>query len=224
MKLTPIRFLLIFLVPMIAVPMVIAQEDGFEALFEADLSNALFPEGIWTVDENGILTASADEIIWSELEYEDVILKLEFKTEHETNSGVFVYGSNRVEWIPNSIEIQIADDHSARWGNSRRDFQCGAFFGRQAAYQSNVKQPGEWNEMTVYCHGAVIVVYLNGMCVNLFDLRKFTNGFTNPDGSEVPSWLRKPPSTLPTKGHIGFQGKHAGAPIYFRNIRVKKLP
>lgn len=25
------------------------------------------------------------------------------------------------------------------------------------------------------------------------------------------------------KGYIGFQGKHAGTPIYFRNIRIKEL-
>lgn len=175
------------------------------------------------MDAEGILTANADEILWSAEQYTDVILNLEFMTEHETNSGVFVYGSDTKDWIPNSVEIQIADDFSERWGNDRRDFQCGAFFGRQAAFQSRVKQPGEWNEMTIYCHGPVVVVYLNGSRVNQFDLRDFTNGFTNPNGSEVPSWLRKPPSTLPTQGHIGFQGKHAGAPIYFRNIQVKRL-
>jgi hypothetical protein len=26
---------------------------------------------------------------------------------------------------------------------------------------------------------------------------------------------------LPTKGRIGLQGKHAGAPIYFRNVKIK---
>lgn len=28
---------------------------------------------------------------------------------------------------------------------------------------------------------------------------------------------------LPPKGKIGFQGKHAGAPIWFRNIKIKEL-
>jgi hypothetical protein len=28
---------------------------------------------------------------------------------------------------------------------------------------------------------------------------------------------------LPTRGFIGLQGKHAGAPIYFRNIKIKEL-
>ena len=28
---------------------------------------------------------------------------------------------------------------------------------------------------------------------------------------------------MATGGYIGFQGKHAGAPIYFRNIRLEEL-
>jgi len=51
----------------------------------------------------------------------------------------------------------------------------------------------------------------------------FTSTKTNPDGSEIPSWLSNPMATLPLHGHIGFQGKHAGAPIYFKNIKVKRL-
>ena len=47
--------------------------------------------------------------------------------------------------------------------------------------------------------------------------------WTFEDGSEIPSWLSKPLADLPTQGHIGFQGKHAGAPIYFRNIKIKEL-
>lgn len=45
----------------------------------------------------------------------------------------------------------------------------------------------------------------------------------NPDGSDIPSWLNKPVADLEPNGHIGLQGKHAGAPIYFRKIRIKSL-
>jgi hypothetical protein len=51
----------------------------------------------------------------------------------------------------------------------------------------------------------------------------FTSSKVNPDGSGVPSWLKNPMSTLALRGHIGLQGKHAGAPIYFRNVKVFKL-
>jgi hypothetical protein len=48
-------------------------------------------------------------------------------------------------------------------------------------------------------------------------------GKKNPDGSDIPSWLSTPFAELSTKGKIGFQGKHAGAPIWFRKIKVKEL-
>jgi len=28
---------------------------------------------------------------------------------------------------------------------------------------------------------------------------------------------------LPTHGRVGLQGKHAGAPIYFRNVKIKEI-
>ena len=54
-------------------------------------------------------------------------------------------------------------------------------------------------------------------------MSRYTSATKNPDGSDVPSWLSNPLATLPLKGRIGFQGKHAGAPIYFRNIMIKEL-
>jgi hypothetical protein len=55
------------------------------------------------------------------------------------------------------------------------------------------------------------------------DMSLWTSAKTNPDGSEIPSWLSTPFAELPTQGRIGFQGKHAGAPIWFRNIRIREL-
>ncbi len=59
--------------------------------------------------------------------------------------------------------------------------------------------------------------------VNEIDMSLWTSGKTNPDGSEIPEWLNIPLAELPLEGHVGFQGKHAGAPIYFRNIKIKSL-
>lgn len=64
---------------------------------------------------------------------------------------------------------------------------------------------------------------LNGEMVNKMDMSLWTSAKTNPDGSKIPDWLNKPLADVPLKGHIGLQGKHAGAPIYFRNIKIKEL-
>jgi len=201
----------------------LAQADDFKPLFNADLSNATFPEGVWTRDDDGVLTASKDQIIWTEGDYENFILRLEFKNGEAANSGVFLYASDTEAWVTDSIEIQIADDHAPRWASKPRSWQCGAFFGRQGAYQSVVKKPDEWNPMVIVCSGPLVTVHLNGVRVNSLDLREFTSAKVNPDGSIAPPWLKKAPASLPFKGKIGFQGKHGGAPIYLRNVEILQL-
>ena len=69
----------------------------------------------------------------------------------------------------------------------------------------------------------MIDVLLNGEAVTSMDMTKWTEAKKNPDGSDIPSWLSKPAATLDPKGYIGLQGKHAGAPIFFRNLKIKKL-
>ena len=196
--------------------------SGWDKLFEEDLSNARKPKGVWTF-EDGVLTASEDKCIWTAEEYDNFMLDLEFKTADGTNSGVIVYCSNPANWIPNSVEIQIADDHAKKWAESPKTWQCAAIFGHLPARKSVVKQPGNWNRMTVKCVDQQIDVVLNGEHVTSMDMSKWTSAEENPDGSEIPSWLNKPKAELPAEGKIGFQGKHAGAPIWFRDIKIKKL-
>jgi len=192
-------------------------------LFGPNLEEADFLEGIWYL-QDGVLTAKEDRYIWTKKQYENFILDLEFKNAAGTNSGVFVYCSDVKHFVPNSVEIQIYDDHSVQPGsNIPRNWLCGAIFGHQAATEQAVKKPGEWNRMTIVCKGPMIYVMLNGKPVNTFDMRKYTSAQKNPDGTDIPPWLSKPKAVLPTKGHIGLQGKHGHAPIYFRNLKIKPL-
>ena len=195
---------------------------GWENMFNSDLSDAVFPAGVWS-DSAGTITATKDEAIWSKDEYDDFVLDLDFMNADGTNSGVMVHDTDMKDWIPHSVEIQIADDYSEEWGKAAATWQCAAIFGHQAAHDKSLRHPGEWNHYTITCIGTKIWVVLNGTLVNTCDMSQFTSAKTNPDGSEVPSWLSNPMATLPLHGHIGFQGKHAGAPIWFKNIKVKRL-
>ena len=196
--------------------------DAWKTLFAQDLSNATFPQGVWTWEDSE-LTASKDEVIWTRQDYDNFILDLEFKNADSTNSGVFVHGSDIENFIPNSVEVQIADDYADKWANSPKTWQCGAIFGHLAPTKSAVKKPGEWNRYTITCQDSMIYVLLNGEIVNIMNMSQWTSAKTNPDGSEIPEWLSTPFAELPTRGKIGLQGKHAGAPIWFRNLKVKVL-
>jgi hypothetical protein len=136
---------------------------------------------------------------------------------------VLVYATDTNNWIPNSVEIQIADDYAPQWAKSPKTWQCAAIFGRLAPTRQTVKQPGQWNRMTITCKGQQIEVMLNGEGVTQMDMTKWTSATKNPDGSAIPAWLNRPLAELATKGHVGLQGQHSGAPIYFRNMKIKQL-
>ena len=200
-----------------------SKSGDWKPLFGKDLSRANYDKNCWKV-QDGVLTASEDKVIWAEGDYENFSLDLEFKTAVGTNSGIIVYCTDSGNWIPSSVEIQIADDYCQKWGTASKDWQCGAIFGHLAANEQKVvKKPGEWNRMGVTCKGKIIEVVLNGKKITTMDMGKWTSGKLNPDGSEIPNWLPKPFAELPTRGMIGLQGKHGDATIWFRDVKIKQL-
>jgi hypothetical protein len=195
----------------------------WQPLFGENYAEATYDKKAW-FHEKGVLTATEDQVIWAKGEYENFALKLEFRNEPGTNSGVIVYCTDNDNWIPNSVEIQIADDHNPKWGDARKDYQCGAIFGHLPAKQQKVvNKPGEWNTFEITCKGQKIEVVLNGKKVTSMNMKHWTSGKVNPDGSEIPSWLPTPFAELPTKGTIGLQGKHGDASISFRNVFIRSL-
>lgn len=200
-----------------------ARSHEWQPLFGDSLADASFDPAVWTLDK-GVLTASEDRPIWSKTEYENFELDLEFKTDPGTNSGVLVYCTDTDDWIPHSVEIQIADDHSEKWSSAKLYEQCGAIYGHLAAdRQQVVRKPGRWNHLRIRCRGKRIVVILNGKKVTDMNMALWTSGRQNPDGSDIPAWLPVPLAQLPTKGFIGLQGKHAEAGIGFRNLRIRAI-
>jgi len=101
-------------------PLTHPDTTGWQELFAPDLSNAIKPDGVWTF-ENGELTASKDEAIWSQKEYENFVLDLEFKTAEETNSGVIVYCSDVKDWIPNAAPSSATCPPPRAWSRSREN-------------------------------------------------------------------------------------------------------
>jgi hypothetical protein len=196
---------------------------GWKPLFATDLSNADYNKTVWSIDKDGVISATADQAIWTSQTYENFELELEFKNDKCTNSGVVIYCTDKKNWIPNAVEIQIADDHCDHFEKEASTASCGAVYGHLAPSALLVKKPGEWNKMKVTAKGKNIQVVLNGKKITNMDMSLWTSGTTNPDGSKIPAWLPKPYSELPTKGYIGFQGKHGEALIWFRNIKIKEL-
>jgi hypothetical protein len=195
---------------------------GWQSLFADDLSNAIYPKGVWSF-RKGELAATEDHCIWSQKEYERFVLDLEFKTSPGSNSGVLVYCTDPANWLPKEVEIQLQDDYAKR-SSPRSMYDCGGVFGHVPPKKQMVKKPGEWNRMTISCIDSIIVVVLNGERIVEIDMKQWTSTRRNPDGSLIPTHITTAMADLPTKGHIGLQGAHGGkAQTYFRNIKIKQL-
>ncbi len=183
-----------------------------------------FDSGVWTIDKDGVMTASKDNAIWSATDYEDFILDFDYKLDPGANSGVVIYAIDTANWIPGSIEIQLLDDNHERWKKDPPRLQNSSLYGHLGPKATPAKPAGEWNHMTVTAKGQKIKVAVNGVETIDADISVWTDAKKNPDGSDIPPWLSTPWAEIPTTGRIGFQGMHGGAKPYFRNVRVAKIP
>ena len=197
----------------------------WQPLFDKTLSNAEFKPGAWHYDAEGLLTPLLDEPIWSKAEYENYVLDLEYKMQEGGNSGVFIYISHLSEFPKYKIEVQLLDDYCAKHQGEEPYQYSGSLYGRAAARVINSKPVGEWNRMTIYCRGKNVHVVLNGIVVVDANLDDWTDPLVNPDGTQVPGWHRGFPalSTIPTKGRVGFQGKHEDTGLSARYVRIAPL-
>jgi len=194
---------------------------GDEPAFEAmKWEKSAFDSGVWTVDAEGVMTASKDAAIWSAVDYENFILDFDYKLDPAANSGVIIYTSDTKNWIPGSVEIQLLDDNHPRWAKDAPRLKNSSLYGHLGPSATPAKPAGEWNHMTVIAKGQRIRVVLNGVQTIDADISIWKDAKKNPDGTSIPPWLSVPWATIPTKGRVGFQGMHGGARPYFRNVRI----
>jgi hypothetical protein len=198
------------------------RQPDWKPLFNENLSNAMDENEVWHY-VGDVLTASEDACIFTQVEYENFVVDLEFKNEKGTNSGVIVYCTDRANWIPYSVEVQIADDYYFMNKDWVPNYMCGGVFGHLPPSSTLVKKAGEWNHMKIRCEGQQLTIELNGKVSAEMDMSLWTDGNKNPDGSDIPAWLPTPFAELPTKGYIGLQGKHGEASIFFRNVKIATL-
>ena len=153
--------------------------------------------------------------IWTEEQFGDFVLDLEFKLDKGTNSGIFIRNPKPGDWYAGQ-EIAIQESFGKE-KPGRHD--TGANYDVLAPTKSMVKAPGEWNRMIITAIGPRIQVSLNGEQVLDQDLDQWTEAGKNPDGTT--NKFKKAYKDMPRRGHIELQ-EH-GNPIWYRNIKIKAL-
>ncbi|MEZ4699098.1 MAG: family 16 glycoside hydrolase [Rhodothermales bacterium] len=201
--------------------------NGWETLFNGrDLTGWITGENNKFVVENGELTVKRDnpdgqehnlDYLWTENTYGDFILDLEFKVVDGTNSGVFFRTADILDPVWTGLEIQVANSYGQN--TLSRTGTAGALYDLKAPVKNAINAPGEWNTYRLRTTGSRVRVELNGERVLDVDLAQWREANRNPDGT--PNKFATPGAAFARVGYIGLQDH--GKPVWYRNIRVKRL-
>jgi type 1 glutamine amidotransferase len=190
--------------------------EDWRPLFNGtDLTGWTYKEEAWAV-EDGVLTRKGGSDLWTQEQFGDFVLELEFKLDPQTNSGIFLRTADQKDCVQTGIEVQILDS----FGKDPPDkHDCGAVYDCVAPAKNVVKKPGEWNHIVLTCQGPKIQIIMNGERIIDMDLDQWTEVAKNPDGT--PNKFKTAYKDMPRAGYIGFQDH--GKAVWFRNIRIQPL-
>lgn len=215
--------------------MVVATASEPQTLFDgSDIKHWEFREGAWSIDDQGALTCHMEEVkrkdgqvrvrgmgyIWTEKDYDDFELTLQYKISKAANSGVF-FRTNPSDPVQSGFEIQLLDDSGfqATKGEIEGKKRNGSFYDCQAPRRHPAKPVGQWNQLKLTCMGPMIRVEINGELVNEVDVNRWDTPRKNPDGSD--NKFKTALKQLPRRGRIGFQNH--GQPVWFKQIKIQEL-
>jgi len=176
-----------------------ADKEGFVPLFNAkDLAGWKADDAArehWKVVDGVITYDGKNKTLWTEAEFADFILKVDWRLPAKGDSGIYLRGSSKAQcniWVDPLGSGEV-------WGYRTDKNQPEAV--RQAATPKKVadKPVGQWNTFVITMKGDRLTVVLNG--------------------EEVISDAQLP--GLKPSGPIALQ--HHGNPIEFRNILIKEL-
>lgn len=191
-------------------------EQGFESVFNGkDLSGWAGPVENYEVVDGAIqCKAGQGGTLFTEAEYEDFVVRLEFKLPEGGNNGLAIrYPGKGNAAYDGMCELQVLDDTAEKYASlDDRQFHGGAY-GLAAAHRGYLRPTGQWNYQETTVKGSTIKVELNGTVILDTDLSK-VNVKTIMAGTPHPGIGLK-------AGHFGFAGHND--PVAFRNIAIKKL-
>lgn len=161
------------------------------------------PDKTWMVKDGVIhCTGEPAGYIRTDKKFNNYELQLEWRWAGKPgNSGVLLHVQDKDEIWPKSIEAQLMHENAGDlWVIGDTDFEEHKDKNERRVPKladSSEKKVGEWNQYDIWCEGDSIRVFVNGVLQN------------------------KATHCTVTEGYIALQSE--GAPIEFRNIRLRKL-
>ena len=185
--------------------------DGFVPMFNGKDLSGWKTEGNWVVEKDGTVALKPrpgekgwqryKSYIWSEKQYGDFVIDLEYKYEKTGNSGVFFRVGSLEDPVKSGMEVQILDTYGNPKATTPHD--SAGLIGAVGPTKNVTKPAGEWNRLTVTAKGNRLKVVLNGEQVIDVDL------------STTKA------KDKPVEGYLGFQDE--AKKLWYRNVRIKEL-
>jgi len=194
-----------------------ADTEGFVELVNGkDLSNWQNAVESYEVRDGSIVCKpKKGGDLLSKEEYEDCIIKVEFKLPHAGNNGIALRTPMGGHSASEGFEIQVLD--SDGYNEDHKDKPLlptqyhGSLYHCVGAKHGHLRPVGTWNYEEIEVRGQKIKVTLNGTKILDVDCDTFDR-----------SQIAHPPKGLDRRsGHIGFAG-HNDA-VEFRSFKVKRL-
>jgi len=146
--------------------------DGWLLLFDGESAFAWSAEGAakWK-QANGVIASDGAAAGWlrTNTQFSDFILKLEFQTASNANSGVFLRSRKGPDPQKSGYELQIFDAHPK--------FPTGGIVDHAAPLRKSVIHTGKWHAYEVVALGSRILVKLDGRKVLDLNDSKSAAGF-----------------------------------------------
>ncbi len=161
----------------------------------------------YVVKDGAITCTPKGQKLYTNKEYSDFVLDLEFKLAPGTNNGIGIRTPTKGDSAYVGMELQVIDNKAEKWKNIKDWQKHGAIYGVVAPKTGFLKPAGEWNRQQVIAVGGHIRIVLNGhTIVDAYDI-----------GNAKPIHDNKHPGLKNKSGHIAFLGH--GDFVAYRNIR-----
>lgn len=151
-------------------------------------------------------------VLYTEKEYDDFVVRLDFKLPPAGNNGLAIrYPGKGNAAYDGMAEVQVLDSEHEKYKTIDPRQAHGSVYGMIPAVRGYLRPTGEWNYQVVTVKGPRITVELNGSIIldgDVSTVTEFMGGTPHP-GKDL------------TKGHFGFAGHND--PVEFRNIEIKEL-
>lgn len=187
---------------------------GFETVFNGkDFSGWAGPVENYEVRDGAIVCKPGKGgTIYTQDEYDDFAVRLEFKLPPGGNNGLAIRypGSGDTAYV-GMCELQVLDSEHPKYAKLDIRQYHGSVYGMVPAARGFLRPTGEWNFQEVTVKGPQIKVELNG------------NVILDADVSQIKEFMGNSPHPGKdrSRGYFGFAG-HSD-PVEFRNVQIKRL-